>query len=73
MITSLALILAASSATGTEQNEGEKPKLICRYEKDLSSRIVRKKVCLTPEQRRARTEATREMMGDLNKRHRPGN
>ena len=67
------LLLGAAPATADTQPEGEKTKLTCHYEKELASRITRRKVCLTAEQRKQRDEETRESMNDLNKRHSPGN
>ena len=74
MISFLALLLlGASAATADTSPEGEKPKLTCHYEKTLDSRITRRKVCLTAEQRKQRDDEARESMSDLNKRHSPGN
>lgn len=65
MLTLAFLLLVADDATALQAKESpaDKPKLICRYEKELSSRIVRRKICQTADERRAEEEAIRRTMG----------
>lgn len=76
MLTLLFLAAAATAAGGSDgaAETAEKPKkLMCRYESDVSSRITRKKVCLTAEQRRERDEENRRTMSTVGKFNQPGN
>lgn len=65
MLTLVFLLLGMNDADALQSKEtsADKPKVVCRYEKDLSSRIVRRKICQTADERRSEEEAIRRAMG----------
>ena len=75
MLTLLFLAAAAAGAApdGTSETAEKPKKLMCRYESDVSSRITRRKVCLTEEQRRERDAENRRTMSTVGKFNQPGN
>jgi len=72
------ILLSAAAASGTPADAtdeaAEKPKKVtCRYEGDISSRITRKKICLTEDQRRERERDNRRTMSTVGQYNQPGN